>query len=117
MPGQSTHAIVAALQRPLAILALLVAAFLGACGGTPNVSGTRARYPVLRVLCPVADADIFIDETYVGEVRTFPGGVKIPPGLHRIEIRHDRYHSRFYEVTLALDERRLLEVDLPEALP
>ena len=72
------------------------------------------RYHGARV---VATAAVWLDERFIAQVRAIPAGIRVSPGTHRVEIRHDRYHVRYFEVTLAPGETRTLEVTLAEALP
>jgi hypothetical protein len=49
-------------------------------------------------------------------VRDAEGGIRVKAGPHRLEIRHDQYHPRYFELSLARGETRTLEVDLVEVL-
>ena len=86
-----------------------------ACG-----SATRAVPPstaaILQVDCRVPDAMIWIDDQAVGEIREMPQGVRVRPGAHRVEVRHDRYHTRYYLLTLRQGEARTLHVTMAELL-
>jgi hypothetical protein len=99
-------------MRRLWLLALV------ACGSSPPAApAAPAPAAVLVVRCAVADAALWIDDRLVGEVGRLSGGVRLPAGAHRVELRHDAHHTRYAEVTLAPGERKLLELSLPEALP
>ena len=92
------------------LLSLLVA-----CGATSSAS--RPAPAVLLVRAPIPDASIWVDEKLLGEVGALPGGVELRPGDHRVEIRHDRYHTRYFLLTLASGEKKTLDVTLAEELP
>ena len=89
---------------------------LVACGATSS-GASRPAPAVLRVRAPIADASIWVDEKLLGEVGALPGGVELRPGDHRVEIRHDRYHTRYFLLTLASGEKKTLDVTLAEELP
>jgi hypothetical protein len=94
----------------------LVAVALAACA-TTHAPAAQAKRPVLVIRCAVADASVTIDGQLVGDVADLGGGVGVPPGLHRVELAADGYHTRYAEVTLALGERRELALTMVEALP
>jgi hypothetical protein len=104
----------AAVALALTLAALVLGAL--ACGSrTPE--GPKIPRAVLRVVSNVPDAKIWVDERYIGPVGALPGGMRIAAGEHRLEVRHDRYHTRYVELTLAPNEVRTVEVTLVEALP
>ena len=78
---------------------------------------TPVERGILVVASPVPDAALWVDDRLVGEVGRLPAGVQLRAGEHRVELRHDAYHTRYAEVTLAPGERKLLELSLTEALP
>ncbi len=91
---------------------------LAACGPAARAAApTAVSRAVLLVRCPVPDALLVIDEQPIAELRALPGGVRLAAGRHRLELRHDRYHTRYAEVALAAGETRTLELTLAEALP
>jgi hypothetical protein len=96
--------------------ALAVAAFvLLACGGPrrgPPVTPAR-----LAIRCPVVDASLWLDDRYRGDLGELRGGIALAPGTHRLEIRHDDYHSHYDEVTLRPGQHLVLRVELAERLP
>jgi hypothetical protein len=93
----------------------LAAVLLCACGAATAAAPAPAR-AVLLVGAPVADAMLWVDERPIGELGTLPGGVALPPGEHRVELRHDRYHTRYLLVTLAAGEKRAVDVTMAEEL-
>ena len=100
------------------VRALLVAVWLvvAACSGHTQRrdDGDRA---VLVVESSVADADLWVDGRYIAQLRDLRRGVPLPPGRHQIEIRHDRYHAHYAEVTLVKGQHTRLTVELAEVLP
>jgi hypothetical protein len=94
--------------------AAFIAVMLAACGGqaVPPV-----QKGVLLIHCAVSDAEVVIDDSPVGSVAELPGGVRLPVGQHRLELRHDRYHTRYVMVTVAAGPAQTVDVTLAEALP
>ena len=89
-----------------------------ACGGgaTPTKRSDKGR-AVLVVKCDVPRATLVIDDRLISEIAQLQGGVRIAAGPHRVELRHDRYQTRYLDLTLARGERRVVDVSLSEALP
>lgn len=87
------------------------------CGGPPRPApGFSPDDAVILVQSNVPDAELWVDERFVGQVGALRGGVALPPGTHRIELRHPRYHT-FYEVlTVAARQRDRLEAALVPVL-
>lgn len=108
------------MPRPAVVFLLIIAC--GACGAACGPSAHRppAGPPpsgVVQLRCTVPDATIWIDEALVGLVGDIPkGGIRLTTGAHRIELRHERYHTRYIDVTLAPGELRRIEVTLAEVL-
>lgn len=99
--------------------AVAIALVLGAaCGGSQNHPGpARSDDAVVVLDCAVKQAEVYVNDRQIGQCGDLPGGIALSPGLHRIEIRHDDYHTAYYELTLVEAERRTLRVDLAPALP
>ncbi len=98
--------------RPALLLALALA--LAACSGTaPHTD--HSDQAVIRFQTPVRDAEVWFDGIYYAD--GLRKGLVVKPGSHRIEIRHDRYHTWYAEVTVARGEQRTVAVDLAEILP
>jgi hypothetical protein len=110
-PADPDRRPVAGRRLPVAGLALL----LGACA--PAARPAARPTGLLVVHCPVADASLWVDERLVGELRGLGGGVRLPAGAHRVELRHDRYHTRYAEANVAAGQRLDLDLTLAEALP
>lgn len=102
--------------RAVATASLLAALVLGACGPRSSAKPEPPR-STLRIVCPVADAELWVDERFVAPVGRLPRGVRLEPGKHRIEIRHDRYHAHYAVVELEPEEAKTLKVELAERLP
>jgi hypothetical protein len=101
-------------------LALLLAAGAPLVSGCPTgnsaAAAARKNTAIISVVCDVPDAMIWVDERPVGEVRDARGGVRLKAGPHRLEVRHDRYHTRYIELELKAGERREVRVALVEDL-
>jgi len=93
-----------------------VAAFL-ACGGAQTGSKANSDDAVLLIRVAPKDTSIWVDGNFVAEVAQAPGGVAVNPGKHRIELRHDRFHSHYQIVELKPREKRIIAVELAEDLP
>lgn len=96
---------------------ILVAALTlpGGCAGVPTASGPGATAKLI-VRCPIADATVWIDDRLAGQIAEVRGGIRLGAGDHRVEVRHDAYHSRYFEISLAPGAIRTLEVALVENL-
>ena len=104
------------VRRRLAVAVVTAGvAAAAACGGS-----ARTRPPstaaILQVDCPVADAMLWIDDQAVGEVGEITRGVLVRPGAHRIEVRHDRYHTRYILMTLQRGQAHTVHVTMVEQL-
>ncbi len=100
-------------------IALMVALLVGAgCPSGPRAGGgaAKADTALLYVHCPIKDAAVWIDDRMIGRVDEVGGGVRLRSGAHRIEIRHDRYHTRYLLVTLTHGETRTVELTMAELL-
>lgn len=101
-----------------AIAFALIVGVLVACGGSqspkqPALGGDA----VIKLDCAVAQAEVYVNDRQIGLCGDLRGGIALSPGVHRIEIRHDDYHTAYYELTVATAERKTLRVDLAPALP
>lgn len=95
---------------------LLCGGLIAACGGTAATQ-KQPEKGVLVVRSGLADAEIWLDNRYFREVAEVTGGIRLGPGVHRIEVRHSDHHSMYYEIELRPGERRLLDVELARRLP
>lgn len=96
-------------------LLLLALSLPLACGGRRGGDGAGDR-AVLVIESPVADAVLWVDGRYVAQLRDIRAGVRLPPGVHQIEIRHDSYHAYYGELTLRPTQRLRLTVELAAKL-
>lgn len=95
---------------------LVVATALAGCGASARAP-SRSGDAVVRFTCNVPEASLFVDGRYLAPVGLLRGGVALSPGAHRLELRHDDYLPRFFELTLAAAEKRQLEAQLFPVLP
>jgi hypothetical protein len=101
------------VTRPL--LALAAVALIG-CGRPATTHPARPRPAVLTVAAAEDDAALWIDERFVAEIGEARHGVRLPPGPHRIEVRHPDRHTYYGELRLGAGERREIVVRLAERL-
>jgi len=96
----------------------LVVALAGAgCGPRPAPNAVTPNDAVMYVRSNVGDADLYVDGRFVGPLNVLRGGVAVDPGMHRIELRHDNYFSRYLELDLHRAERKRLALELAPVLP
>lgn len=88
-----------------------------ACGGAGSNARGAERDAVVYVTSNVSDADIYVDGQLIGPIRNLTQGIAVDPGLHRIELRHDRHFSRYAELTLRDAQVHRLELEMAEVLP
>ncbi len=101
-----------AVAMTLGLALLLVAA----CSGPgQNRRRDHSRDAVITFDCPVRDAEVWVDGRYL--VDGLRRGISLAPGDYRIEIRHDRYHTLYFEVTVAAGEHRVITARPAEILP
>ncbi len=100
----------------VAALVLGLSLLLG-CGPGAASKPARASKGVLLIRCVLDNAEVWLDNRYLREVAELKGGVRLGPGVHRLEVRHVDYHSMYYEVELAPGERKALDVSLARRLP
>lgn len=109
---------------PVALVVALVVALLGigvgtgcgarAAGGAAGVAPDDA---IIQLRCNVPEAELWVNERYIGPVGALKGGVALSPGTHRVEARHAQHHAFYAELELRARERRTLDVDLAPRLP
>lgn len=103
------------LGAPLIALFLIATA---GCPSRPRRENAPALTATLVVRADVPDAVVWVDDRVVGEVASLRGRrLRLRAGAHRVEIRHDRHHTRYVEVTLRPGEHRVIEVSMAEVLP
>jgi len=97
---------------------VLLAAFLGVCVAAAAACGPRGptvrpEAQGLRVVCPVDDAVVLVDERPVGTAALVRDrDLPILPGHHRVEVRSERHFTRYADVDVAPGARVRLEVIL-----
>jgi hypothetical protein len=89
---------------------------LVACGGSP---APRKSQPTALVTlqCDVPDAEVWVDGRYFREVAELSRAFRLRAGVHRIEVRHQNYHSMYYELAVKAGTQKVLRVELAERLP
>jgi len=90
---------------------------VAACGASQRAPAPSTPHSVLILRCPITSAFLLVDDQPVGELRGLPHGVRLAAGRHRVEVRHDGYHTRYVEVTLAPGETCMMDLSLAEAFP
>jgi hypothetical protein len=102
------------MTRLLAVvlIRLCAVAFVAGCLlGAGSGCGPR-RVP-LQVTTLPADADVFVDDRFVGSVSQLGGKLRVLPGRHRIEIRRDGYYRHYADLEVpATSDGARLEVKL-----
>ena len=83
---------------------------LVACAG-PN--GERRADAVLVVDAPVPSASVYVDERFAGRVAELSrGGLRVPSGALRVEVRADGYFPAYRDVRVQKGERARVAVEL-----
>jgi hypothetical protein len=106
--------------RPGILLVVMVAwgvAWSVACGAGTRSQGAKRSDAIVHIAAEVPDAELWVNDRFVGHVRSLRRGVALSPGSHRIELRHDGYHTHYEVVTVAPREQRTLTVELAQILP
>ncbi len=99
----------------LAVAALALAVVIG-CGGPQK--GGNPDDALVVFDCPIKDASVWVNGRYIRPVGDLKAGIAIAPGKpHFIEVKHDRYHTFYLELTLAPRQRKQVVVRLAEVLP
>ncbi|ACY15922.1 PEGA domain-containing protein [Haliangium ochraceum] len=100
-------------------LALLVAAgpSLSACGGASQAGRSRADDAIILVRSQPGDAELWVDERFVGPVAALSGGISLRPGSHRVELRHPDYHTFYTVLSVSARQRDQLTAELAPRLP
>lgn len=81
------------------------------CGPKSNKQN-YASSGVLVVECLVPSAEIWVDGRFIGVVGARKGGMRLPLGHHRVEVRAHGYHPRYFDVEIAERGRTKLKVEL-----
>jgi hypothetical protein len=103
------------VTRRVALVAWL--AIAAACGGARR-GGIDPDDAVVAFDCPVRDASVWVNGRYIQPIRDLAGGIALAPGKpHFVQVKHDRYHTFYAELTLTKRERRTIVVRMAEVLP
>jgi len=100
--------------RVVIIVGLLLAT---ACGGLTVNTKTPSNDAVIHFNSSVQDAEVWVNGVFVRRIRELKTGMALSPGAHRIQVKHDRYHTYYLELTVEKRERRTIPVKLAEILP
>lgn len=88
-----------------------------ACGTAGTYAYGSQRDAVVYIASNVSEADIYVDGKLIGPVQGLASGIAVDPGLHRIELRHDSYFSRYAELTLRGGQSHRLSLEMVKILP
>jgi len=86
------------MARSLLLAIAIALAAAAGCKSQGQYIDIPARPPegMLRFIANVPDARIYVDDFFAGTVAsTARRGVPVQPGVRRIELRHDKYHSHY----------------------
>ncbi len=103
--------------RSAALACVLAIGFAFGCGGLTVNTKTPRDDAVLHFKTSVKDAEVFVNGVFVRRISELSAGMALSPGTHRIEVRHDRYHTFYIELTVEKRERRTIPVKLAQRLP
>jgi len=94
-----------------AVILAAAATLAGGCG--PHGPAVRPEAQGLRVVCAVDDAVVLIDERPVGTAAMVrERDLPILPGHHRVEVRAERFFTRYADVEIAPGARVRLAITL-----
>lgn len=105
---------------PMALFVALLGIGVGTGCGARAAGGAAGVAPddaIIQLRCNVPEAELWVNERYIGPVGALKGGVALSPGTHRVEARHAQHHAFYAELELRARERRTLDVDLAPRLP
>jgi hypothetical protein len=103
------------LRCAAAVVCLVIAV---GCGGRQGSGAAHPDDAVVVFDCPIRDASVWVNGRYIEPIRDLSAGIALAPGKsHFIEVKHDRYHTFYAELSLQKRERRTLIVRLAEILP
>ena len=87
------------------------------CGHPQAPGGVTPNDAIVRVRSNVGDAHVYVDGRFLAPIGALRGGIAVEPGIHRFELRHEAYFSRYIELTLARAERKVVELEMAPILP
>ena len=105
------------MRSPAVVLVAALAAGATGCGPKPGVHGASSGDGVLIFEANVRDAGMWVDGVFIGGLDGLRGGVALPPGPHRIEIRHDDYFAYYAELSVKAGDKQRIAVELAPVLP
>lgn len=93
------------------VLGLLFALVL-ACAH-PQRAALARPFGGLELDCLPQDAEVFVNDQYVGTVEGFAGKpIQVPAGLVRLELRREGYFSAYHELSVTPGTQQSLSVSL-----
>ncbi|MCA9668191.1 MAG: PEGA domain-containing protein [Myxococcales bacterium] len=101
-------------MRRVLLCALLCAALCIVCTACPPRRPTTVR-AVGGVLldCQPKDAELYVDDRYVGVIKHFRGrAIRLRVGLRRLQLSRDGYFDHFAEVRVVKGVRQKLQIKL-----
>lgn len=96
---------------------LLVVSWLTACGSGIAANRVTSGAAIIYITSNVRDAELYVDGKLVAPLDALTGGVAVEPGVHRLELRHDDYFSRYVELEISRSARKKLAMDMAAILP
>ena len=72
---------------------------------------------VIVLKCAVRDAVVWLDEVRQGRIVDVLDGISVEARLHRIQVRHERFHTFYREVAVENRGRVVVSVELAEVFP
>lgn len=115
-PARPAAALTVAIGVALAVLA--PAWLMAGCGPRPTPrGGVAATDAIVRVQCNQPEAELWVDERYIGPVGALKAGVALSPGRYRLEVRHPEHHTFYGQIEVRAREQRTLDIALAKKLP
>lgn len=96
---------------------VIVPLALAACGPKVGPGGVTTDDAIVKFASNVSDAQVYVDGRFIAPLTALRGGVAVEPGVHRFELRHDDYFSRYVELDLRRAERKSVSLDMAPVLP
>ena len=96
--------------------ALAISSAVPACGGSA-AKPAKVDRGVVNLQCDIPDAEVWVDGRYFREAGELKSPFRLRPGDHRIEVRHQGFHSMYYELSVEAGSRHTLRVQLAKRLP
>jgi hypothetical protein len=100
------------------VAAAVLAVALAACAHAEAVAPAppAAADAVVQFTTNLKDADVIFDGQLKGTTARI-GGLRVEPGHHHLELRHDHYYSAYADLQLGKGEQKMLKLDLMPILP